>query len=129
MKSVLMSIWSYRSEIGLWFGVVLVGVLGYEAGFVQGVRRSSSPIVIEKPVPTVVTAAADAPVPTSDTAPVTQSTGAKDQSVCPYVGSRNSNKYHLATCATAKRIKPENRVCFTSPEDAQSKKYQAGCVK
>ena len=153
MKTMFAGIWSHRSEIGLWLGVVLVGVLGYEAGFVQGVRQGSPPIVIEKPTLSVATSEA-AGMPAAETttsapggtgtaradstpAATGNSQGsiaptaspAIDQKTCPYVGSRNSNKDHLVTCAVAKRIKPENRVCFVSPEDAQAKNYQPGCIK
>jgi len=47
---------------------------------------------------------------------------------CALVGSKNSNKYHLPSCTWAKKIKAENRVCFSSEEEAKSKGYQpAGC--
>ncbi|MEA2006898.1 MAG: hypothetical protein U9O20_01940 [Patescibacteria group bacterium] len=44
---------------------------------------------------------------------------------CVLVGSKNSNKYHQSTCRWAEQIKPENRVCFSSVEDAQNKGYKA----
>jgi len=47
---------------------------------------------------------------------------------CALVGSKNSNKYHHSDCTWAKKIKPENRVCFSSEDEAKSKGYQpAGC--
>lgn len=48
---------------------------------------------------------------------------------CPYVGSKNSTKYHLASCGVVKRIKPENRRCFASPQVAEASGYVAGCTK
>lgn len=50
---------------------------------------------------------------------------------CVLVGSKNSDKYHLPTCSNAKRIKPENIVCFSSKEEAESKGYQPAkdCIK
>ncbi len=48
---------------------------------------------------------------------------------CVYVGSKNSTKYHLATCGVAKRIKSENRRCFASEEVAKASGYIAGCLK
>ena len=35
-----------------------------------------------------------------------------------YVASKNSNKYHLATCSVAKKIDPANKVTFKTPEEA-----------
>jgi hypothetical protein len=43
---------------------------------------------------------------------------------CALVGSKNSDKYHLPTCQWASRIKQENRVCFSSVEDAQNQGYE-----
>ncbi len=43
---------------------------------------------------------------------------------CNFIASRNSNKYHRISCAWAKRIKIENRICFSSEEEAQMKGYQ-----
>jgi hypothetical protein len=45
---------------------------------------------------------------------------------CKYVGSKNSDKYHLPDSGTAKNIKEENKVCFSSKEEAESKGYTAG---
>ena len=53
----------------------------------------------------------------------------KTNEKCAFVGSKNSNKYHLPSCAFAKRIKPENLVCFTSKEEAEKRGYVAGCLK
>jgi hypothetical protein len=44
------------------------------------------------------------------------------------IGSENSDKYHLPSCTWAKKIKPENRVCFESKEEARKQGYEpAGC--
>lgn len=48
---------------------------------------------------------------------------------CPYVGSKNSDKYHKASCGVVKRIKPENRRCFASPQVAEGSGYKAGCLQ
>jgi hypothetical protein len=54
-----------------------------------------------------------------------------EQKDCAFVGSKNSDKYHLLGCRYAVKIKESNRVCFSSMGDAQVKGYQAGkcCVK
>jgi len=48
-----------------------------------------------------------------------------------FVGSKNSNKYHLPSCRFAKKIKPENQVWFSSKEEAESKGYKpcGTCMK
>ena len=40
-----------------------------------------------------------------------------------FVGSRNSNKYHLPTCQWAQRINASNLVTFSSKQDAESRGY------
>ncbi len=60
---------------------------------------------------------------------VTPTQEVQSQTNCPYVGSKNSDKYHLATCGVVKRIKPENRRCFASPQVAEASGYIPGCLK
>lgn len=38
-------------------------------------------------------------------------------------GSKNSNKYHYSTCRSAQRIKPNNLVVFSSPNEAKMAGY------
>ena len=40
-----------------------------------------------------------------------------------YVGSKNSNKYHLPDCPGALRIKEENKIWFSSKEEAENIGY------
>ena len=41
---------------------------------------------------------------------------------CLYVGSKNSKLYHDPECKWAKRIKPENRICYKSEEEVKELK-------
>jgi len=47
-----------------------------------------------------------------------------DNEECMYVGSKNSDKYHYPSCTWAKKIKPENLVCFKSKKEAEDKGYK-----
>lgn len=121
-----------RQKLFLLGGFLIVGALGFESGLLRGALTQSAPLVVSIP-------AAVEPLPVNGTVIENKQVKGAEQSVtetdkqpageCPYVGSRNSNKYHLATCAVAKRIKPENRVCFTSKEDAEKRGYIASCMK
>lgn len=42
----------------------------------------------------------------------------------PFVGSKNSNVYHYPSCGSAKSIKPENLVTFSSVEEAKNAGYR-----
>ncbi len=135
-----------KERIGVWWkdhgerfwlflGVVLVGVLCFEAGMLQGKMVKKEPLVltvpaiVESATPGVEIAAVGAPQTplTTGMEPVVAIEQKTEQ--CVFVGSRNSNKYHLATCAVAKRIKPENRVCFPSKEEAEKRGYIPSCLK
>jgi beta-lactamase superfamily II metal-dependent hydrolase len=54
-------------------------------------------------------------------------TGAPGVTVLRYVYSRNSDIYHFADCADAKRIKPENRVISDTPP--AGKELHRGCPR
>lgn len=44
-----------------------------------------------------------------------------------YVASKSSEKYHSCSCYNAKRIKPENLLCFSSKEEAEESRTLASC--
>ena len=46
------------------------------------------------------------------------------QPVKKFVGSINSDKYHRPNCEWAKKIRPDNAVWFSSPEEAKNTGYK-----
>ena len=48
---------------------------------------------------------------------------------CLYVGSKNSDKYHKIDCTYAKKIKPENLVCYHSDEEVKDLNKCKTCFK
>lgn len=126
----------HEREIILFVGVFLVGIIGFEIGLVEGQAMQSKPLVIEAPAKPAVSqlsasekSVQGASTEKTDTSSATKDSGSADIGRCAFVGSKNSDKYHLPTCAVVKRIKDANKVCFTSEEDAKSKGYQPGCLK
>ncbi|NTW14101.1 MAG: hypothetical protein HGA31_03670 [Candidatus Moranbacteria bacterium] len=119
-----------RKRIGYFAVAVLIGVIGFEAGILRGSMGSASPITIEKPVGELAPAncVSDAQVAgaSTDAGPDSAKPGATG---CKFVGSKNSTLFHLPTCAAAKRIKPENIVCFADEDAAKAKGYKPGCLK
>jgi len=123
-------------------GLILIASVAFEGGYLKGKTALNSPIVIEKPIQTqnlsseVVQGNAFGGQKTTQEAEIDPSgsdTPGKNPAVggtsCAFVGSKNSNKYHLPTSRCARQIKPENLVCFASVEDAKAKNYQEGCLK
>lgn len=125
------SFWlKYETKIVLILGFILVSVVAFEFGLMQGQKWQQKPLIIEK------TAVQEAPkgeavnlTVTGQTAPPGANLALKKD--CALIGSKNSDKYHLPTCSSAKRIKPENVVCFKSVEEATTKNYlpDKGCIK
>ncbi len=111
-------------------GVLLVGMLCFQAGLIQGKLAEEKSLVINMPLTDSVVL--PSPVVEKKASNVSEKRAvpvALDSKSCPFVGSKNSNKYHLSSCAVAKRIKPENKVCFASEEIARTRGYIAGCLK
>jgi hypothetical protein len=116
------------------FGIVfLVGILCFEAGLLKGATQEQAPLVLSIPTFPQESGNQGASSPDTTTPVVSglEPVVAREDKTAPclYVGSKNSNKYHLATCTVAKRIKPENRVCFSSQEEAKSRGYVPSCLK
>jgi len=137
MKERLTEFWKkYETKVILLVGLVLVASIAFQGGYLKGRALQESPLVIEKtancpnsskanePNQPKTEAVANNPQPDNNQ-------GANENKNCAFVGSRNSNKYHLPSCRYAKTIKPENLVCFSSKEDAQKRGYQpdANCIK
>lgn len=121
----------YEQKIILLTGFILISTSSFEAGFLKGQELSKTPIIIEKP---------HGSQPQSKAVSESQNTSSKGnkargninapESKCAFVGSKNSNKFHVPTCQWAKRIKPENLVCFETIEDAERHgKIRHDCIK
>lgn len=127
----------YEVKIVLILGFILVAVISFEFGLIQGKKGQDKPLIIEKTVASqnIDAQAASASTPQAQNsapdAKITPTSNNIPPSNCTFVGSKNSNKYHLPTCRFAKLIKPANLVCFASVQDAVAKGYQPdkGCVK
>lgn len=127
----------YEYKIILVVGFALVAIVSFEGGYLQGKGRQESPLIVRdaSQCPKIALSAASPAVLGENTAasknPENSANLAADKKNCAFVGSKNSNKYHLPTCRWAKNIKPENLVCFSSVEDAVTKNYQPDktCIK
>lgn len=124
-----------RDRLLTLFGVFLVGILCFEAGLLHGKATQSKPLVLSVP-------ALEEKVASPDISDHSQNRDQSDlsgveligtkiiaPSDCAFIGSKNSNKYHAPQCAAAKRVKPENKVCFSSKEEAERRGYVASCLK
>jgi len=129
----------YGYKIILAIGIILIAGIAFQAGFLKGQKNQKDPVVINQPdcPPSLGEAGAPCPKGEGNSAsasnrdkPGTQQPNTENQK-CAYVASKNSDKYHLPTCQFAQKIKPENKVCFSSKEEAESRGYQPAkcCIK
>lgn len=126
----------YEQKIILTTSIILIAVISFEAGYLEGQKNKQDSIVVNK--------AACAPCPPNEnkspansdsshqiTATTNQNQTNTENQKCAFVASKNSNKYHLASCQFAQKIKPENKICFPSAEEAVKSGYQGAkcCIK
>lgn len=122
----------YEKRIIILLGFVLACGLSFEAGILKARNISQKPLVVEIPSGNVAGTSTQnsfsSNIPDESLKEVLKKNIADSISnmpqKCAFVGSKNSNLYHLPTSSYAKRIKPENLICFSSKDDAQSKGYQ-----
>jgi hypothetical protein len=80
------------------------------------VQASSTPTPTATPTST--------PAPTSKPQPSTSPTPSSLSYTGPFVGSKNSNVYHVPWCYEAQKIKPQNLVTFPNAKAAQAAGYR-----
>lgn len=131
----------YEQKIVLAIGIVLIAGASFEVGFLQGRQNPQASVVINKTATSAVAGASTCPeqaegvnsnYTSAKTASVPATNNAlSDMQKCAFAASKNSNKFHLATCQFAQKIKPENKICFASTGEAEKRGYQGAkcCVK
>ncbi len=122
----------YESKIITVLGLVLVAAISFQGGYFQGKNQQTSSIIIED---------AQKCLSSNGSSDISKVLGKEDESTkeeqsdskkdCAFIGSKNSNKYHLPSCRYAKNIKEENIVCFSDQQDAENKGYKpcGQCIK
>ena len=137
MRTKIKAIWlEYESKIVLIAGLALIGIISFEAGLIKGQKIGQGPIIIEKAGESQTCGSTGFQEPAKAQKLAQKGSDNPDgmkipPQNCPFLGSKNSNKYHLPGCSSAKRIKPENVTCFSSEDEAKSKGYlpDKGCIK
>lgn len=134
----LKSAWvKYEFKIVLAIVLVLIAGISFEAGYVKGKGQKTSPISIEKApeCPKIGLEEQNNAIIVSDNISTQKKpaeanlASTQDMQKCPYVGSKNSDKYYPPTCSYAKRIKPENLACFQTEAEAlaENRARSTGC--
>lgn len=118
---------AHEQKIVLIIAFCLISAISYEFGLLQGQKWQQKPLIIEKPAniseeqksSNLTNSEASGTTQTATSQVAGSNTGiTTNMASCAYVGSKNSNKFYPPSCSYAKRIKPENVVCFKSAEEA-----------
>ena len=130
----------HETKIVLTLGFVLVAVLSFEAGVLKGQKSQQNPVIVKADAQSGAVCGMDSgnaseaqnlPSDGQNNSPSPSAPAPNPPQNCAFVGSKNSNKYHLPSCQWAKRIKPENITCFKDKNEAESKGYlpDKNCIK
>lgn len=109
IKETLKKIKPYENDIILVFVIVFVALIAFGLGRLSAISEKKTPITIENLSAATVTTTPD----------FVASTTAKL-----YVASKNGTKYHFPWCSGASTIKEENKIWFSSKEEAEKAGYQ-----
>jgi len=116
----------FTTLIGIFVVVLVVSVAGCTSSSTQASPTTAAPSVatatpaVAKQTHASSTAAAMAKATPSQTS----LTPSSQQYTGPFVGSKNSNVYHIPSCFEAKKIKPQNQVWFPNAKAAQAAGYR-----
>ena len=126
---------NHESKLIIITVTALIAFFSFQVGTLKGQKQHFQPLIVEKPAaPALVKNCS--PSANHNNSPLKQvekpdtHSSASLTQKCVFVGSKNSNKYHYPDCHWTKKIKPENRVCFSGAEEARQQGYiPASCIK
>ena len=105
-----------NKELYLTAVIILVAVISFGLGRLSKIREEKTPITIENVKENAETSESKS-LSTSNV-----DSGIKADKI--FVASRNGKKYYYAWCESAKTIKEQNRVWFSTQAEAEKAGYQ-----
>jgi len=103
----------YKNDIFTAVVIILIAIVGFGLGRLSAIYEQKTPINIEYLGGPQENKASATHLSRQD-----ETSGEKL-----YVASKNSDKYHFEWCSGAQRIKEENKIWFSSKEEAESKGF------
>ena len=116
VKNVLATL--ARADVLVFSIIVLVGVAGFGLGRLSALEEDRTPVEILSSQGGAVVASVEEVGEGNDGAVAPQASAGL------LVGSKNSNKYHFPWCPGAQRISEQNKVWFSSAEEAKKAGYE-----
>lgn len=114
-----------QDKIVLIVGVILIALISFGLGLLNNREISKEPIIIEEPIQhRTVDSQEKKPNNTAENSAADAQKQINEPQTEVVVASRNGTKYHLPSCPGAKQIKPENKITFSSPQEAEAAGYE-----
>lgn len=116
-------------EIVLTIGVFLIAVISFQIGVLWKIEGEQGNVVINEFEPIQANLGASADVLEGDKLNLAANEAVSAEKL--FVASKNSKKYHKITCSWANRINEENKIYFSSREEAEKLGFEAAscCVE
>lgn len=115
----------WQDKIVLIVGVILIALISFGLGMLYNREISKEPIIIEEPIQhRTVDSQEKKPNNAAENSAADAQKQINEPQTEAVVASRNGTKYHLPSCPGAKQIKPENKITFSSPQEAEAAGYE-----
>lgn len=127
-RPVLAWIKRNQADIAIFFGFILIALIGFLAGRLSAPEIVRNPVLIEEPQLNLN----DGILNSNVSQPLTSGAGETaiaGQQQGMFMASKSSDKYHWPWCTYAQKIKEANRIWFASEAEAKSSDYSpCGCI-
>lgn len=119
IKQVKAKIKPYENDLILIIVIILIALISFGLGRLSKIREGKTSITVESVVSNISSAVE---VGNSETNPnpSTLNVGANEKM---YVASKSGTKYHYPWCPGALNIKEENKIWFSTKEEAEKAGY------
>lgn len=116
-KRVYVKAMENKKDLYLAVIIILVAIISFGLGRLSKIREEKTPIIIENAIPSAISTS-------SSLVKIDANKVTADKSEMIFVASKNGKKYYFAWCESAKIIKDQNRVWFSSKEEAEKAGYE-----
>jgi hypothetical protein len=124
LKQVKDKIKPVENELFIVLVIILVALISFGLGRLSKIRESKTPITIENAGESMLQGPAigDKAAGSGGSAGISSAPSASTDKL--FVASKNGTKYHYPWCSGAATIKEENKIWFSSKEQAEAAGYQ-----
>lgn len=112
----------YEKDLFVATTIIAVALIGFGLGRLSAIRENKSPVQIEY-LDYMTAAAGESAGPAGEQNFESRNNFEEIKKGGSFVASKNSDKYHYPWCPGALRVKEENKIWFSSREEAENRGY------